>query len=146
MANLKSSPKVRYLANDNSTEISQNANMSKRKKFPAKETDWARLKNESGWNLKAWREWFGISQEVLADRMRTSKGVVSELESGKARFNRDTLWAASEALGVLPGDLIDRNPFKWPENTAVIVQDGPKLDPRDQDTVAELVKSLLRRK
>lgn len=69
------------------------------------------LKNtRSRWYLREWRKHFGLTQQQLADRMETSKSVISEWETGKKRWNQDMLEALADALGCEPADLIMRDP------------------------------------
>lgn len=66
----------------------------------------------SGWYLAAWRAFRGVSGDVIAEAINSSKGYVSDLENGKKRFNRDHLEAAAAALDVPRGHLLDVNPYK----------------------------------
>jgi transcriptional regulator with XRE-family HTH domain len=68
------------------------------------------------WFLKEWREFRGLSQEQLADRvtdltvgwgeraMKLNKSDVSKLERGKRRYNADQLEALAEVLRCEPAD------------------------------------------
>lgn len=58
--------------------------------------------------LKAWRQHTGMTQQELADRLGTSKSIISELESGHQRWNRDHLAEIGFALGIEPEDLLRR--------------------------------------
>lgn len=77
------------------------------------------MRDASGWYLAAWRDFRGLTLEDLADEAGTSKGMVSDLETGARnskgqiaqRFNRDWLDKFSAALGVRRGHLIDVNPY-----------------------------------
>lgn len=58
------------------------------------------MERQRRWYAREWREKRGISQEELAERIGTSKGYVSDLESGKRRYNRDHVEAIVSALGL----------------------------------------------
>lgn len=60
--------------------------------------------------IAKWREFRGLSQEELADRMGTTGATVSRVESGKTPYSQDFLESAAEALGCAPADLISRDP------------------------------------
>lgn len=64
----------------------------------------------AGWRLREWRRARGQSLQALADAIGTSKGYVSELESGKRRYNQDLVEKLAGALDIAPGDLIGRAP------------------------------------
>ncbi len=51
-------------------------------------------------HLKAWRTYFGISQEELAKKTRTTQAQIANYESGKSVPRADTLMRLSNALGV----------------------------------------------
>ena len=48
--------------------------------------------------IKEHREACGLTQEQLADRLDTTKGVISKLESGQQRYNQDWLEELAFAL------------------------------------------------
>jgi transcriptional regulator with XRE-family HTH domain len=62
------------------------------------------------WYLQQWREYRGISQTRLADQIAISRSRISELESGKARYNQDLLERLADALNCEPADLLMRDP------------------------------------
>ena len=51
-------------------------------------------------HLKAWRTYFGISQEDLAKKTKTTQAQIANYESGKRIPRADTLMRLSSALGV----------------------------------------------
>jgi transcriptional regulator with XRE-family HTH domain len=55
--------------------------------------------------LQAWRDSRGLTQQQVADRVGTSKGVVSNWESGKRGMSAGVIEALEEALQLEPGDL-----------------------------------------
>jgi transcriptional regulator with XRE-family HTH domain len=60
--------------------------------------------------LREWRQLKGLTQDQLAERLNTSKSVISELESGKKRWNQDHLGELAFALGCDPEDLLHPGP------------------------------------
>lgn len=60
--------------------------------------------------FKEWREFRGLTQEQLAERMGTTKSAVSKVERGENRYNQSNLEAWSDALDCEPSDLISRSP------------------------------------
>lgn len=55
--------------------------------------------------LREWREAKGLSQEELAKRLDTSKGVISRYETGERSMNIETQFRVSAALGIWVGEL-----------------------------------------
>lgn len=88
--------------------------------------------------LREWRKHRGLSQERLAERLGTNKSVISELESGKARWNGDHLAALADALDCEPVDLIVRNPTD-PEGIWSIWE---RVKPVDRDTARRILEQL----
>jgi transcriptional regulator with XRE-family HTH domain len=60
--------------------------------------------------IREWREFRGLSQERLADRMGITRGYVSQVERGVRRYDQYFLEAAADALSCEPADLIMRDP------------------------------------
>ena len=67
--------------------------------------------------IKEWRKARGLTQEQLAERMaphmsdgRFSGSAVSHLESGRVKYNEESLEAAAKALDLRPGDLLNIHP------------------------------------
>ena len=60
--------------------------------------------------FKEWRVFRGLTQQQLADRLETTKGAVSKLESGTNVYNQSSLEAWADALSCEPSDLISRDP------------------------------------
>lgn len=60
--------------------------------------------------FKEWREYRGLTQEQLADRLETSVASISRIESGTQPYTQDVLEALAEALMTDPASLLMRNP------------------------------------
>lgn len=85
------------------------------------------LKKRSGWYLAAWRHYRNLTLQDVADETGLSRSYISELESGKERYNRDTHAAMSKALGVSLGFLIDINPYRVTEGYQLVADTSRAL-------------------
>jgi transcriptional regulator with XRE-family HTH domain len=133
---------VRNTHADKTVEVSHNANMAKRDGGP---TDYEALRQASGWYAAAWRDYRGLKQQELAEEMGSSRGQISDLETGaKTRFNRDWVEKFSAALQVRPGHLIDVNPFTMWEHATRLDDTVRRLAPEDRDQVLALAERLAR--
>lgn len=111
------------------------------------------LKAASGWYLQAWRHYRNLTLEELAAEAGTSRGVVSDLETGApkkdgrapTRFNRDWVDTMSRALNVTGGYLIDVNPFATKAEFMVLKEQYDQLDERAQADAMRLIEALARR-
>lgn len=91
--------------------------------------------------LKQWREYRGLSQQRLADRIESSKGYISELERGIRRYNQDLLETLADALNCDPADLLMRDPSD-PDGIWSIWDQVPKTErPRLVAMIRALVGS-----
>jgi transcriptional regulator with XRE-family HTH domain len=126
--------------------------MAKRPRKPRLD-QYEAYKTASGWYLAAWRDHRGLTLDELAAEMESSKGFISDLETGavdkdgkQRRYNRDLLAKAAAALDVTMGYLVDVNPFtvdgQFTEGVSVI----RSLDERDQAEVFRLADTLARRR
>lgn len=126
--------------------------MAKRSRKVREDDVHAKFRAASGWYLAAWRDKRGLTLEELAEEVGTSRGVVSDLETGafrkngaKAqRFNRDDVEKFAAALGTTGGFLIDVNPF---ENSLKVelAEKAEQLDERDLELANDFLASLLAR-
>lgn len=62
--------------------------------------------------VRQWREFRGLSQETLADRLDMSAAQLSRIETGKQPYTQDFLEAAAEALMADVPTLLLRDPSK----------------------------------
>lgn len=60
--------------------------------------------------LKEWRQAKGITQDELANRLGTSKSVISMIENGKVRWHQGHLTELAEAFGCEPHELLAPGP------------------------------------
>lgn len=61
-------------------------------------------------HLKAWRKHRRLTQEELAERVGTTKAVISNLETGSRGLSDKWLRKLAPALGTTPGFLLDYSP------------------------------------
>jgi predicted transcriptional regulator len=114
--------------------------MAKRELGP---TDYEALRESSGWYAAAWRDYRRITQQELAEEIGSSRGQVSDLETGaKTRFNRDWVRKFSDALGVRPGHLIDVNPFTMWDGADEFDSVVRSLSPDDRKAVVDMAVRL----
>ena len=62
--------------------------------------------------IREWREYRGLTQQRLADRLEITKGALSNVETGKSGYTEPMLKALAYALLCEPADLIVRNPMQ----------------------------------
>lgn len=133
--------RVRNMHADNRRGLSQHANMAKRDLGPV---DYEALREASGWYAAAWRDFKKITQQELADEVGSSRGQVSDLETGaKTRYNRDWVKKFSDALGVRPGFLIDVNPFTMWEGQDRLEDAVRRLSTDDRNAVLDMATRLV---
>lgn len=127
--------------------------MAKRQKKPRSPEEYERLREASGWWLAAWRDYRGLSQTDLGAEMDTTKGVISDLETGAPRSNGmlaqryspPRVEAAARALGVPQGWLFDVNPWAQDAREMAVNTSFKLLDDNAKEAVADLVEKLKRR-
>ena len=133
--------RVRNTHADIRVRLSQHANMAKRDLGPV---DYEALREASGWYAAAWRDFKKITQQELADEVGSSRGQVSDLETGaKTRYNRDWVKKFSDALGVRPGFLIDVNPFTMWEGQDRLEAAVRRLSADDRNAVLDMATRLM---
>lgn len=101
-------------------------------------------KTEPRHYVKQWREYRGLTQEQLADRVDKSRGLISQIESGTTGLAEDMIYALAEAFRCAPGDLFRVNPLK--EGIIVDITDALQGKPADvQAEALGFVRGLVRR-
>ena len=58
--------------------------------------------------IKVWREYRGLTQQQLADKVKISKPYLSQIETGKRKGATDILSAIAKALDVSLDDVIEK--------------------------------------
>jgi len=61
--------------------------------------------------IAEWREHRGLTQDMLAERLGTTKASISRIENGKQPYSQPFLEACAETLMTDPASLIMRNPL-----------------------------------
>lgn len=79
--------------------------------------------------VKQWREYRGLSQDQVADRVDKSRGLISQIESGTTALTEDMIYALADALNCAPWDILRVNPLK--EGTVVDITDALRGKPAD---------------
>lgn len=93
--------------------------------------------------VREWREFRGLSQERLADRIDKSRGLIAQIESGITELTLDNMYALAEALQCSePWDLLRVNPLK--EGHVVDITDALReADPAVKEKALSFVQGLV---
>lgn len=86
--------------------------------------------------IKAWRDFRGLTQEQLAERVETTTATISRLENGKQPYSQELLEALADALRCKVADLIARPPHKSQDELLTIIET------LDDDTKAQATRIL----
>ncbi len=70
-----------------------------------------KAKEDHAFYFREWRQYRGLTEEQVAERINKSIATVSRLETGKTKYKQQHLEALSEAYNCEPEDLIARNPL-----------------------------------
>jgi len=89
--------------------------------------------------LRQWREKAGLSQDELAERVGTTKSVISLLENEKRPLSSKWLRKLAEALGTTPGRILDVDPE---ETNADILDIWDHIRVKDRATAIRVLRSL----
>lgn len=88
--------------------------------------------------FRAWREYKGLTQEQLAERVDMSVSSISQIETGAQGFTDSTLIAIAEALSCAPGDLLSVDP----RVEGAVVDLMRLIERKDQATVMAIINGL----
>jgi transcriptional regulator with XRE-family HTH domain len=89
--------------------------------------------------LRQWRDKAKLSQEELAERVGTTKSVISLLENEKRPLSAKWLRKLAEALGTTPGRILDVNPD---ETNADVLDIWDHIRVKDRATAIRVLRSL----
>ncbi len=90
--------------------------------------------------LKQWREYRGLTQEQLADRVGWSVGNISQLERALQGYSQEGLEALAEALQCDPGQLLTVDPT----GDDAIWSIWEKAKPGERQMIVELAKTVVK--
>jgi transcriptional regulator with XRE-family HTH domain len=62
--------------------------------------------------VRQWRDFRGLTQEQLAERVGKSRALITQIEKGWTDLTEEMIYSLSEALNCEPGDLFRVNPQK----------------------------------
>jgi transcriptional regulator with XRE-family HTH domain len=88
--------------------------------------------------LRAWREFRKMSQEDVAERLDTAKGVISLLENGKRPLSDKWLRRLAEVLDTQPGHILDVDPNELNND---IVDIWTRIPERDREQAALILRT-----
>lgn len=89
--------------------------------------------------LRQWREKKQLTQEELADRVGTTKAVISLLENEKRPLSSKWLRKFADALGTTPGRILDIDPD---EVSAEAYNLWDKIGPKDRPRAVRVLRGL----
>jgi transcriptional regulator with XRE-family HTH domain len=94
--------------------------------------------------IKEWREFRGLTQERVSERLDVSPTTWGRIETNKVPYNQDFLEEAAEALNCEPWDLLNRNPFRAGE---VVDAEGVfrSADPDTKRQITEFIEFVTRK-
>jgi transcriptional regulator with XRE-family HTH domain len=79
--------------------------------------------------VKQWREYRGLTQDQLAERVDRSRGLISQIEGGITDLTEDMIYALADAMNCAPWDLLRVNPLK--EGLVVDITDALRGKPAE---------------
>lgn len=88
--------------------------------------------------IREWREYRNLSQEALGDRIGTSGGSISRIETGAQPYTQDTLEALAEALMTDPASLLMRDPSA--QDAIWSIWDNAK--PGERQKIVDIAKTI----
>lgn len=91
--------------------------------------------------LQAWRKFRRMTQDELAERVNTTKAVISLLESGQRPLSAKWLRKLAPVLKTTPGHLLDHDPE---DISADIFDIWMHADSRQKRQIADIAKTIVR--
>ena len=90
------------------------------------------------------REKKGVSARDMSLSIGQNPGYINNIETGKSKPSLDGFFYICEYLGVTPGEFFDTDSSN-PSKLDAIIKDMKKLNDRQLDTIATLIKDLISR-
>lgn len=97
-------------------------------------------KNGGPNHLKAWREYRGLTQQELADAVKTTQHQIAYLESGERGLSGKWLRRLAPALRITPGFLLDQDPSDLSDD---IIETWTTADDRKKQQIAAIIKAVV---
>lgn len=94
--------------------------------------------------LSRLREKKGVSARDMSLSIGQNPGYINNIETGKSKPSLDGFFFICEYLGVTPSDFFDMD-SKNPTKLDAVIEDMKKLNDRQLDIVAMLIKELVKR-
>lgn len=91
--------------------------------------------------LKEWRKFRGMTQQELADRLDTSKSVISDMERGELQLSPKWLRRIAPILETQPGHILDHDPATLDND---IIDIWSHIDLRDRDQAIRVLRSFVK--
>jgi transcriptional regulator with XRE-family HTH domain len=91
--------------------------------------------------LKAWREFRGLTQEQLAERVSTNANMISYLESGERGLSAKWLRRLAPVLDTTPGMLLDHDPIALDSD---IIDIWAHAGTRERRQISDIAKALVK--
>lgn len=91
-------------------------------------------------HLKAWREFMKLSQEQLAERVKTTPSMISMLETDQRGLSAKWLHRLADALGTTAGFLLDHNPHELPRD---LLEIWLKANERQKRQITDIAKTIV---
>lgn len=88
--------------------------------------------------LQAWRKFRRMGQEELAEKIGTTKAVVSLLEAGKRPLSAKWLRKIAPVLKTTPGHLLDHDPNQLPTD---VIEIWGAIEERDRPRALRVLES-----
>ena len=90
------------------------------------------------------REKKGVSARDMSLSIGQNPGYINNIETGKSKPSLDGIFFICEYLGVTPSEFFDMESSN-PSKLDAIIKDMKKLNDQQLETIATLVKDLIRR-
>jgi transcriptional regulator with XRE-family HTH domain len=94
--------------------------------------------------VRQWREYRGLTQEQLAERVGKSRGLISQIEAASTDLTEDMIYSLADAFHCAPWDILRVNPMM--EGLVVDIADALRGQPADiQAEALGFVRGLTRK-
>jgi transcriptional regulator with XRE-family HTH domain len=91
--------------------------------------------------LKEWRKFRGMTQQELADRLDTSKSVISDMERGELQLSPKWLRRIAPVLQTQPGHILDHDPATIDND---IIDIWAHIEVRDREQAIRVLRSFVK--